>query len=380
MKVCGIIAEYNPFHNGHLYQIRQIREQLNEAVPGAGSRRDLSAILTKLGNVRKSEKRYDEAGQFYLQALDMDKVLAEEVKSAQAWDDYAVSLVKTGDIHTAQGRYEDAASCYEEASGIFRKNMEKTRSRLFRDHYAGSCEKMAGVKKRTGDTQEAGALYREGIALREEMPFGAPMYDYDALYAALAKELPSAHMIDLLPALYGHSEYYFATDHHWTAEGAAQAYYEWRAAHGAEPDNQDSPTIITVSESFRGTLGSRVPSGLIPAERLKAFEVSGDITVEADGKEISLYDETALATKDKYHFFEGGNHGILTVTNHDVKDGGTLLILKDSFANSFLPCLVGDYARIIMIDERYAFMDIGQFALDSGADEIAVIREIISAG
>ena len=28
MKVCGIIAEYNPFHNGHLYQIRQIREQL----------------------------------------------------------------------------------------------------------------------------------------------------------------------------------------------------------------------------------------------------------------------------------------------------------------------------------------------------------------
>ena len=243
--------------------------------------------------------------------------------------------------------------------------------------YAARVNRMA---EQTGIPTYVMYVPSAGIALREEMPFGAPMYDYDALYAALAEELPSVHMIDLLPALYGHSEYYYATDHHWTAEGAAQAYYEWRAAHGAEPDNQDSPTIITVSDSFRGTLWSRVPSGLIPAERLKAFEVSGDITVEADGKEISLFDETALATKDKYNFFEGGNHGILTVTNHDVKDGGTLLILKDSFANSFLPCLVGDYARIIMIDERYAFMDIGQFALDSGVDEIAVIREIISAG
>ena len=28
MKVCGIVAEYNPFHNGHAYQIRQAREVL----------------------------------------------------------------------------------------------------------------------------------------------------------------------------------------------------------------------------------------------------------------------------------------------------------------------------------------------------------------
>ena len=29
MKVVGIIAEYNPFHNGHQYQIEQIREKTN---------------------------------------------------------------------------------------------------------------------------------------------------------------------------------------------------------------------------------------------------------------------------------------------------------------------------------------------------------------
>ncbi|MDD6306208.1 MAG: nucleotidyltransferase family protein, partial [Clostridiales bacterium] len=26
MKTIGIIAEYNPFHNGHAYQIKKIRE------------------------------------------------------------------------------------------------------------------------------------------------------------------------------------------------------------------------------------------------------------------------------------------------------------------------------------------------------------------
>ena len=26
MKVCGIVAEYNPFHNGHLYQLNKIKD------------------------------------------------------------------------------------------------------------------------------------------------------------------------------------------------------------------------------------------------------------------------------------------------------------------------------------------------------------------
>ena len=29
MKVCGIIAEYNPFHSGHAYHIQKTKEDLN---------------------------------------------------------------------------------------------------------------------------------------------------------------------------------------------------------------------------------------------------------------------------------------------------------------------------------------------------------------
>ena len=35
MKAVGIVAEYNPFHSGHRYQIRKIREIFGAETPVA---------------------------------------------------------------------------------------------------------------------------------------------------------------------------------------------------------------------------------------------------------------------------------------------------------------------------------------------------------
>ncbi len=249
-----------------------------------------------------------------------------------------------------------------------------------RDKCVRYAERINRIAESTGIETYVMYVPSAGISLKSSMPYGAPMYDYDSLYDSLTRKLKSVHMIDLRRALANQPEYYYSTDHHWTAAGAAQAYYEWRVAHGREISDKDSPEIFTASRQFRGTLWSRVPSESIPYELLQAPKIPEGLQVEADGREIELYDYSALKTKDKYNFFEGGNHGILTVTNPEVKKGTTLLILKDSFANSFLPCIVNDYAKIIMVDERYAFIDVAQLATDCHADEIAVIREIISAG
>ena len=40
MKSIGIIAEYNPFHNGHLYHLKQIKEKY----------KDYTIILVMTGN------------------------------------------------------------------------------------------------------------------------------------------------------------------------------------------------------------------------------------------------------------------------------------------------------------------------------------------
>ena len=147
----------------------RIRQELSETSNAPELRRDLSAVLTKLGNVRKSGKDYAGAGTYYEKALAMDKVLAAEVKTPQAYDDLGVSLVKIGDIRKAEDRMEEAAACYERACDIFRVNMEETGSRLYRDHFAAGCEKHASVKKKLGKTENASELYREAVAVREQL-------------------------------------------------------------------------------------------------------------------------------------------------------------------------------------------------------------------
>ena len=52
MKVCGIIAEYNPFHKGHAYQLKKIREDLRAdyiviAMSGDFVQRGEPALLEK---------------------------------------------------------------------------------------------------------------------------------------------------------------------------------------------------------------------------------------------------------------------------------------------------------------------------------------------
>ena len=32
MEIIGIVAEYNPFHNGHLYQIQKIKEKYPDSI------------------------------------------------------------------------------------------------------------------------------------------------------------------------------------------------------------------------------------------------------------------------------------------------------------------------------------------------------------
>ena len=57
MKVVGIIAEYNPFHNGHKYQIEQIRKKTNAdyvivAMSGNFLQRGVPALCDKYSRTK----------------------------------------------------------------------------------------------------------------------------------------------------------------------------------------------------------------------------------------------------------------------------------------------------------------------------------------
>ena len=64
-----------------------------------------------------------------------------------------------------------------------------------------------------------------------------------------------------------------------------------------------------------------------------------------------MYQYDKLSEKDQYQFFFGGNFGEVRISGGSGE--GTVVVLKDSFANCFVPFLLSDYENVIMIDCRY---------------------------
>lgn len=75
---------------------------------------------------------------------------------------------------------------------------------------------------------------------------------------------------------------------------------------------------------------------------------AGDKVTETSN---SLIEEKYLNEKDKYSAFLNGNQAITKITTGN-KNGKKLLIVKDSYANSFAPFAVNDYEEVHMIDLR----------------------------
>lgn len=213
------------------------------------------------------------------------------------------------------------------------------------------------------------------ITLNNLLPGGAPTYDWNSLFEKLSSHLENASVINSEKAL-ENEKFYYKTDHHWNAYGAYKAYEEFCDAKGVEASPLEDFSLKSVSKDFKGTLHSKVPA-INSADEILLPEVQ-DLKVTADGKEIDFYDMSALETKDKYNVFQGGNHGIVEIENKDAKSDKTLLILKDSFANSFAAYISGDYKKIIMLDERYTFISLKEYVKMIKPDEILVLREIIN--
>ena len=90
---------------------------------------------------------------------------------------------------------------------------------------------------------------------------------------------------------------------------------------------------------------------------------------------MSLYDESYLEKVDKYSYFLGGDYGIVDIKTN-IDNDKTLVIIKDSFANSIIPFLSLHYERIILLDTRYFGGSIPEYIKDLEVDEILFVMNI----
>ena len=217
--------------------------------------------------------------------------------------------------------------------------------------------------------------------LSYRLPAGAQVADQDRyidLKASVSEH--NISFIDLRDTLTSHNNerIYYKTDHHWTTMAAYYAYRE--AADTLKLD----PSIISyeqlpVSNSFQGTLSAKSGFRSGEEEEMFVFLPKADTAPEyvvsyvtERVKTASCYHPERLETRDKYALFFDGNHAKVTVTNPSAEDR-TILVLKDSYANCFLPFLIPHFREIVIIDPRYFFGDVDELIASMEIDEVLLL-------
>ena len=89
-----------------------------------------------------------------------------------------------------------------------------------------------------------------------------------------------------------------------------------------------------------------------------------------------FYSDSYLEKKDQYSFFLDGTHDVVTIK----KEGEarpTLLILKDSFANSMAPFLAQHFDLVLLnLSSRKDFTNITALAEEYGADRALIVYTV----
>ena len=215
----------------------------------------------------------------------------------------------------------------------------------------------------------------------ERVPAHAPLLQEESYLSQIqaAVEQAGGVYLPLEDALSAHKdEYiYYRTDHHWTTQGAYYAYSELCSALGLEPFDRAAHTAVDVPD-FYGTFYSRARTWNAQPDTLTYYDLDNPLTIytvtgpgmPTEGQTTGLYDLDKLDVYDKYAAFLHGNNGLSRVEG----DGeGRILVIKDSYANSFVPFLTANYAQIDVVDLRNYNYGLDALIAENGYDQILVL-------
>ncbi|MDD7641486.1 MAG: DHHW family protein, partial [bacterium] len=272
-------------------------------------------------------------------------------------------------------------------------------SDLSEKNYETNLRYITAMKNTTEADVSVMLIPSPGTVLKEKLPTRAVLYD-PAVYESRGEQLcetESVRWIQTKDALTRAArerfdEIYFKTDHHWTTNGAYVGAKTYLETQHVQIKEQESYQVAAANEEFYGTLYAKVAG--LPGAHADELELPQllpqNLIIEADHppadalgtdgeKEMprltGIYDLSKLDMKDKYAVYFGGNYGKITIKNHQAEGKGSLLIIKDSYANSMVPYLLDSYEQITMIDLRYYNESVPELVAE-GWDEVLVCYEM----
>lgn len=219
--------------------------------------------------------------------------------------------------------------------------------------------------------------------LEDKLPAHGPSGDQYRSMEEIKDSLgTSINFVDIYDKLYSHKdEYiYYKTDHHWTSRGAYLAYEELMEDMGIVPHKEDYFNIEKVTDDFYGSLYSKSgfrnidPDSIVLYRPKKAEKYKVEY-LEEERVSDSIYNMEGLDEKDKYTVFLGGNHPLIKIST-EINNDKKLLILKDSYANSMIPFLIGHFNEIYIVDPRYYKDDIDVLVEDNGINKLLFLYNV----
>lgn len=205
-------------------------------------------------------------------------------------------------------------------------------------------------------------------------------------YSLMDKRVNTVNVFDALSA--HKKEYiYFRTDHHWTQLGAYYGYQEYCKSMGystrtlSDYQKMDFPEFygtfyffMNRPESLKGH-PDQVTAYQGNMNSMQYTDSKGNLQ---EGKLIN--DASQMLPGNKYNCFMLGDHGYVEIHNEGAPRKKSILVLKDSYGNAFVPLLAQDYRDVYVVDYRHYQGNASSLIQEKGIEEILFLNNIMGIG
>ena len=219
-----------------------------------------------------------------------------------------------------------------------------------------------------------------GYILKDELPANHESYPDDEIYDIAQKNAGKTDIVDLREVFKGNldKQIYYKTDHHVTTQGAYLMYTAFCEKNGLTPvtefSKKETLTDFYGTNYSKSGLWAQKPDDVEiwhSANNYKYEVTIDDVTKKQTYDSLYFYDHDK--NMDKYPVFLDGNHAVVTVKNEDVKNGKSIMILKDSYAHCFATFLCENYEEVVMVDMRYYRGNVSELAKEHDTTELLIL-------
>ncbi len=205
-----------------------------------------------------------------------------------------------------------------------------------------------------------------GEMLPEYLNTGAEKQRIDSLYGDLGDKVRRIDAYSILKML-NDNYIFYRNDTKWTSYGAYCVYRTVIQKLGFSPIAYDRFTIEHVTGDFRGNLYNRSQYTGIKADMLDIYEYRRGTEIvscksydnSGAAHDAKLYDKSFIGTNDMYRLYLGEKTLMLRI-NTGLNNDKKLLVIKDDYANCFVPFLTQHYSEICVISPDMLTSDLSK--------------------